>query len=155
MSINRPLGSDIDVRHVPIDGTNYILAAGTTDVDSSAIDLSGFNDAVIIMTVGVIASSGDVTANLAHSDNGTDWDDIADSSISLSADTDDDKMLRWNIFRPTKRYVRVETVRGDGGNSTINGIHAILSGARSLPITPVYTAGQHEAVVDIVDPVDA
>jgi hypothetical protein len=45
-------------------------------VTGQTVDLRGFDAAAAVVTVGAIASSGNVTVKLQDSDNGTDWDDV-------------------------------------------------------------------------------
>lgn len=123
------LFKNCDIRRLKVDGTNYILAAGTSDVDSEAVDMLGYEGVAFVTLVGTLAASSAVTTQLQQSSDDADADayaDLADSENAVSADTDDNKLLITEIYRPKERYVRQQTIRGDGGNSTIDGLFAIL-----------------------------
>lgn len=135
---------DILIQHVPIDGTNYVLAAGTSDVNSSAIDAANYRELTFIITLGVMATSSTVDAKIQGSaDGSTGWTDIAGTANTQAIATDDDKMIGWCIAVPSAyRYYRVAFTRGDSGNSTIECLHAILSKGRKKSVTQLVTAGQ-------------
>ncbi|MFZ4483747.1 MAG: hypothetical protein ACOYOL_07190 [Chthoniobacterales bacterium] len=129
------------VEHVTVDGTNYSLTAGTSDVNSGAIDLQGFSQVSILVALGTMAASSTVDAKLQHSSDNSNWSDILSSAVTQAVATDDDKCVGFSLNEPTLRYVRVAFTRGDGGNSIINAVFAIKK-ARSAPYTQAVTAGQ-------------
>jgi hypothetical protein len=135
--------SQLGVLHLTIDGTNYVLAAGTTDVNSQSVDLAQYASKRIafLVALGTIAASGAGTIKVQHSDDNTNFVDVEGTSQAW-VDTDDDKVIGVEIHRPLKRYLRVVTTRGDAGNSTINGIFALVSDNRTQPFTQLVTAGQ-------------
>lgn len=111
------------------------VAAGTSDVDPTAVDMAGFNSVTFVVLFGAIVS-GALTSVKAQqsSDNGsTDgFSDIAGSAVTV-ADTDDNKVAVLEIHNPEKRYVKPFVDRGTQ-NATVDGIIAILSNPRELPI---------------------
>src|ERR1043165_8698722 len=120
-----------------IDGTNYLLAAGTTDVDSEGIDCDGFDGIVFCLLVGTISSSGAVTVKAQQSSDDAvadGYSDLTGSSNGLD-DTGSNKALIIDIFKPQKRYQRIDIVRGNGGNSVLNAGFAILYHAANEPVT--------------------
>ncbi|MCC7229259.1 MAG: hypothetical protein IT203_02630 [Fimbriimonadaceae bacterium] len=123
------LAKNAEVRAITIDGTNYTLAAGTSDVNSGAIDTMGYGGVMIVAAVGTMAASSSVDSKLQQSsDNGSsdDYSDILGSALTQVGATDDDKLLIWDVRVPKKRYLRAVFTRGDGGNATINSLIAIL-----------------------------
>lgn len=122
------LTESVVIERVQVDGTNNILAAGTTDVASDPIDMLGFEAVVFILLVGTMAASSSITAKVQQSDDDDgspdDFSDLTGTSQAVGA-SDDDKLVLWDIYRPTKRYLKVASTRGDGGNSTIDGLLAI------------------------------
>jgi hypothetical protein len=102
--------------------TTFTLAAGTTDVNSSAIDLQASNGAHVIVLLGALAASATYTASIEQSATGSGgWTALGNLSIAVSADTDDNKVLAFDVTQPTQRYIRVVSDRGTG-NTTIDGI---------------------------------
>lgn len=122
------LFKNVEARRLTIDGTNYILAAGTSDVNSTIVDMQGYEGIAFVEGAGVIAGSGSVSIKVQEDTDsaGGTMTDLAGSNLGPTADTDDNKLLITEIFRPKKRYVRVVTTRGDGGNSTIDFLIALL-----------------------------
>lgn len=117
-----------EIQRVTVDGTNYILAAGTTDVNSGVVDTRGYKGIAWVMAIGVIAASGAVSvkAQQGEASNLSDAADLAGTAQGATADTDDNKLIVIDMYRPKERYQRIATTRGDGGNSTIDGLFAIL-----------------------------
>lgn len=132
------LFKNCDLRRLKIDGTNYLLTAGTTDVDSEAVDMLGYEGVAFVTMMGTLAASSSVTTQLQQSSDDAAADsytDIAGSQNAASAVTDDDKFLITEIYRPKERYVRQQTIRGDGGNATIDGLFAILFRPGQAPVS--------------------
>lgn len=119
------LTQEAEIQRVAPDATaptTFTLAAGTTDVNSSAIDLQASNAAHVIVILGALAASATYTATIQDSDTGSGgWNNVSGLSLSASADTDDDKILAFDVRQPLKRYIRVVSDRGTG-NTTIDGI---------------------------------
>ncbi len=110
-----------------VDGSNFVLTTGTSDVNSTIVDTLGYESIVFIVAVGAISSSGSVTTKIQHDTDsaGGTMADLLGSAQTVSADTDDNKLFIHEVWHPQKRYLRVVTTRGDGGNSTINAAIAI------------------------------
>jgi len=131
------LAKGVEVRPLTIEGTNYLLTAGTSDVDSGSVDTDGYDGVMFIVLPGIISASGAISVKAAQSsdDGSTDgYSDIAGTLQGPTADTDDNKAIVIDIYRPKKRYVRVHTTRGDGGNSVINALVALLYHAGNEPV---------------------
>ena len=135
--------AQLAVQHLTVDGTNYVLSAGTSDVNSGSVDLAQYagKRLVFLVALGTIAASGAGTIKVQHSDDNSTFTDVENTSQAW-VDSDDDKVIGTEIHRPTKRYYRVVTTRGDAGNSTINGIFALIGDNRTSPVTQLVTAGQ-------------
>lgn len=119
------------VEHVTVDGTNYALSAGTSDVNSSAVDTAGYTEVNFIVTLGVMAASSTCDFKVQESaDGSTGWTDLTGTASTQAVNTDDDKQVGISILNPLKRYLRVATTRGDSGNTTIQGLLAIKGPVR-------------------------
>lgn len=138
---------DIYRVHLTIDGTNYTLAAGTTDVNSNALSLVGYEGVAISCVLGTITATGSGTAKLQVSANGSSgWTDVSGSSQTWG-DSDDDKILSWDLLEwdPDYPYIRVAFDR-ETANSVINCLIADLYMPRILPQSQSVAAGQHVRV---------
>ncbi len=118
----------------PINST----AAGTSAVNGSVIDMTGFNAVRFTALLGTLTAT-QVTALKAqqgNAANGSDMADIAGAVTPAAADADSNKllMLDVNVSKITKRYVRPVVTRGTA-NAVIDGVIADLYRAGTLPQT--------------------
>lgn len=101
-------------------------AAGTTDVTSDGVDLSangGWDGVLFITSVGTAAADNLMHAEQSSDDGSADtYGDLEGGEIDLSGASDEDQWL--DVFRPTKKWVRVVAQRGT--SSTQESIWAIL-----------------------------
>lgn len=113
------------------------VAAGTGDtVQSDAVDMADFEGVRFTVLFGTITSSAVTTVKAQQSSTaglaGTE-DDLAGTAQSV-ADTDDNKAVVIDVYRPIDRYVNVAVVRATA-NAVIDGIIAEQYGARKVPTT--------------------
>lgn len=131
-----------EVKHLTADGTNYVLSAGTSDVNTGSVDCAGAEEVTFLVTLGAMAASSAVDVKLQESADNSTFADIAGTAQTQASPTDDDKMIGVTVVRPLKRYLRAVITRGDGGNSTIEAVHALVRKYRETPFTQAVTAGQ-------------
>ncbi len=103
-------------------------------VTGETVDTRGFESAMVAITVGAIASSGNVTPKLQHSANGTDWDDVGAADLlgafpaALVANT------TYKVgYRGGRRYVRVFGTL-NSGTSVAYSAMVILGDAAQRPV---------------------
>lgn len=87
-------------------------AAGTSVINGTIIDCSGFGGCLIAVHFGTI-TAGAVTSIKAQvgDDSGlSDAADVPGSSVTV-ADTDDDKVFYIDVLRSSKRYLRLVVLR--------------------------------------------
>lgn len=109
------------------------VSAGTTDIESTSIDMAGFDEATFVADLGAIVSGAATVAKLQGSDNNSSFSDLADTGLTI-ADTDDNELVVLNIVRPVHRYLRMVIDRGTQ-NATVDSIVCIQSQAREVPVT--------------------
>lgn len=133
----------------------FTLAAGTTDVNSTPVDLSaiGAEGGAFVVLAGAMAASSDMTITVEHSADGTNYFACEGASLAW-ADTDDYLMGMISFTRPKAgyRYVRLATNRGTGGNSAIDRMFFVANDLRRNP--PAYDtsgAGQYVAAPTVLD----
>jgi hypothetical protein len=142
--INHNLASGCKFIPLTLDGTNFTVAAGTDGavVDGTEIDMLGFTGCLIIFNVGAIAANGVFTSFVKNSDTaatyGSGTIDKIGSSLANSADTDDNKIIYHDIYKPQRRYLRASYQR-TVGNVTLLSATAILYNAVNAPITQTTT----------------
>lgn len=92
-------------------------ASGTADRTGATLDMSGFQEVDMVVTLAAVHNSATYTIK-AQSDADSAFgspQDIADSSITV-AGTDDDKVKIIHIANPPERYVRIYCTK-DGSNA--------------------------------------
>lgn len=115
---------------------SLIPAAIAATASGAAIDLQGFNSAEVLINTGAIASAGDFTVKLQHSDTTTsgDFTDTAATDrlgsfpASLAADT----VYRVG-YKGGKRYIR-HVITKNSGTSIITGIVVLRGHPADGPI---------------------
>lgn len=126
-------------------------AAGTTDINGSAIDMSGWEGVLFIISFGAIVS-GAVTSIKAQQDTASGMGSAADllGTAQTIADTDDDKTFYIDIKNPRERYVRAVVDRGTQ-NATVGNITAIQYGPRTAPVAAHGTSVSGESFVGVAE----
>lgn len=109
-------------------------AAGTSDINGTTLDCSGFEEVLVAVQFGAIVS-GAVTSIKWQEGDASDLSDAADvaGTAQTIADTDDDKVFYINVVKPRGRYGRVVVDRGTQ-NATCSAMY-YLRGARTLPVS--------------------
>lgn len=115
------------------------VAAGATNItDCEVIDTQGYEGARVIVGFGTI-TAGAVTsvkmqqATAKTSDTAlTAGADLEGSSITV-ADTDDNKCVIIDVFRPRERYLQPHILRATQ-NSVVDFVVYELYGAKKLPV---------------------
>jgi len=111
------------------------VAAGTTDQNSSILDMQGCEGVIFLISFGTI-TAGAVTSVKAQQDTAVGGETMADlegTSITV-ADDDDNQVVVLDIYRPQERYVRCVVDR-DTQNAVIDGIIALQYGVDHAPTT--------------------
>ena len=101
------------------------VAAGTTDQNSSIIDMSGWDGVLFLAAFGVITATA-VTSIKVQQDTdpaGGTMADLAGTAVTV-ADDDDNQVAGVDVYRPRERYVRLVIDRGTA-NAVIDGVVAI------------------------------
>ena len=108
-------------------------AAGVTTINSSPVDMAGYDGVVFLTTFGAIVATG-VQSLKAQEDTVVGMGGAADltgSGITV-ADDDDGQSFWLDIRRPRERFVRCVVLRATA-NSTVGEIYAIQYRARTRP----------------------
>lgn len=113
-------------KNVKVTRVMNAVAAGTTDQNSSIIDMSGFDGVLFIAMFGTLTAT-QVTQIKGQQDTdpaGGTMADLAGTLVGPLADADSNKCLQLDLLRPRKRYVRCVVDRGTA-NAVIDGMLAI------------------------------
>lgn len=112
------------------------VAAGTSDQNCTAVDMSGFDGVCFIALFGTLTATQvtQIKGQQGTDSTPTDAADLTGSNVGPMADGDSNKMLILDIYRPEERYVRLVVDRGTA-NAVIDGVIAIQYRGKKCPIT--------------------
>jgi hypothetical protein len=112
------------------------VAAGTTDQNSSAIDMQGWDGVVFLAAFGALTATQvtQIKVQQGQQSNLSDAADLAGTNVGPLADTDGNKLLAVDVYRPQERYVRCVVDRGTA-NAVIDGVLALQYKGRVKPVT--------------------
>jgi len=111
-------------------------AAGTTDVNSSAIDMQGYDSVTFIVGFGTITASAvtSIKVQQAETDGSPEtFADLEGTAISV-ADDDDNQIVAVEVVQPRERFLRVVVDRGTQ-NAVIDFGIALQNKANAEPVT--------------------
>lgn len=110
--------------------------AGTTEVDSSIIDMAGWDGVVFVADLGTVTDGSVMTLtpqqNTANSTSGMAA--ITGTAPTFTAATSSNKAMAVDVYRPLQRYLRAAFTRTTQ-NAVVNTIIAIQYKAKFQPIT--------------------
>jgi len=124
----------------------YVMAlsatlSGTTEAEGEWIDVQDFDSLTFIVSTGTVTDAGTTSGFAFEVEDGDDTTDagatpVADadligveSDLTVTADTDDNKVIGTIGYRGTKRYVRM-TATGTTGTNAVVSVVGILADGR-------------------------
>ena len=125
---------------VKVSRVKNAVAAGTTDVTSSTLDMTGFDGVMFIALLGdvlttcVLSLQAQEGADSGGSDAALATGGPKTADFTADATSADNKVLLVDYYRPQKQYVTAVLKRGTA-NAPVDGIIAIQYNARTKPTT--------------------
>lgn len=122
-------------------------AAGTSAVDSSAVDMTGYDGVLFVTSFGTANANNTVKLAVSATSGGS-YADLAGTSVA-SGSSDEDVWIDMTggVADAAKPFVRLTAARGT--SSTLESIYAIQYKARSLKqtnsVTGTIVGEQHNA----------
>jgi hypothetical protein len=120
-------------KNVAIDRVSNAVAAGTSDINSSSVDMEGFETVTFIVSFGAITATAVTSIQIDHSSDGSTWNPVLGSKVTVP-DTASNKVAIVEAVRPTLQFVRCTVDRGTA-NAVVDSIVAVRSGPRKAPIS--------------------
>jgi hypothetical protein len=106
-------------------------AVGTASETGSTIDMQDYDGIMFIAQFGAVTDgSPSIKAQGGALANGSDAADLAGTSTGAAASN---KACVLDIYRPTQRYITPVVTRGGSTGAVVDGVIAILYGARTKP----------------------
>lgn len=108
-------------------------AAGQTDIEGATLDMANFEGVLVEVTFGAITTGAVTGIVMQQSDNAdmSSPDTLVRPAFTV-ADDDDGQVFLLDLFKPTKRYVRVHVDRATQ-NAVVAAATYYQYGARTLP----------------------
>lgn len=106
---------------------------GTTTINTTAVDMQGFEGVVFVASLSTAAANNGIKAQQGQAANLSDAADLAGSQI-LANKTD----FVLDIYRPTERYLRAAILRGT--TTVIDAVWAIQYMSNKLPVGNITAA---------------
>jgi len=103
--------------------------AGTSDVEGTILDMSGYEGVLFIASFGTPAANNTLHAQQDTDVAGGAMADLLGTSVGVGA-SDEDVWL--DVHKPRERYVRAVADRGT--STTLECLIAIQYGARNMPV---------------------
>ena len=87
-------------------------AAGQTAINGAMVDMQGYEGVVAVVEMGTIASTAVTSIKWQQSDTTTaaDFTDLEGTGLAIADDADDEIFVS-ELYKPTKRYVRIVVAR--------------------------------------------
>ena len=109
------------------------VAAGTSDINSSSVDMQDFEACAFVVAFGAITATAVTSIHVETSSDNSTWNDVTGTSVTV-ADDDDNQLFYLDIVRPLEQYLRCVVDRGTA-NAVVDGIIAIQYGNRVGAVT--------------------
>ena len=126
---------------------NGAVAAGTTAINPTGVDMAGYNSALFIVALGAITATGVPALKLQQSADNSTFEDLTGSAIAVT-DADGSKYMAIEVVRPNKQYVRCAVTRTTA-NVVVDGIVCILSNPVAKQPLTITTLGNKQLVSPI------
>lgn len=118
---------------------NYQAAGNNDTIAVSEIDMDGFENVAVILALGAVVDTADITFKLQESaTSGSGYADItnaANSQTNMTNAANSNKALVIDCKKVTKRYLNTVLSRSADANITIENCWAVLYNGRKLPVT--------------------
>lgn len=122
--------------------TTFTLAAGTTSVNSAAVDLLDFASVTFLAHIGAITGSGQVIFTVEGSANGsTGWTALTGATATVIGSANSNRIALIGVARPVSpfRYVRLVSAR-TVANVVLDAVTALSGDGRlNAPTQPSAT----------------
>src|SRR5262249_54775259 len=120
-------------------------AVGTTSLNGSAIDMTGFDSVRFVLILGTVT---DGTPQIkAQEDSASGMGSAQDLQGTLVTPGASNKLLILDVHRPLKQFVRCVVVRGGATGSIVGGVVAELYNAKNRPVSADTTVASQEVWV--------
>lgn len=124
------------------------VVAGTTDVQTSIVDMQGYTSIAFLVLLGTVTAGGQVTLTAkSNSANALTGADLLAATTTIVNTDNSNKALLVDVNKPTQQYVFLDMARATA-NVVIDGVIAILYNAIEHPVTQDTSVAASAFVVD-------
>lgn len=116
------------------------VTAGTSEVDSTALDMQNFNSVLFIVGLNTVVDNCVMTATIkSNPTNSNSGGTTEKAGTAVTAATSSNKTMAVEMHKPTQRFVYLAFTR-TAQNATLDGIWAIQFNPSSVPQTQTILA---------------
>ena len=122
-------------RNVKVTRIKTFQSNATSTVTSDSVDMTGFEGCVFLVAMGEIITSAATTCYVRQDTaTGMGGGVQLTGTVITIADSDDDKILLMDVYRPKEQFLDVKVTR-TVQNSEVDSIIAIQYNGRKTPVT--------------------
>lgn len=123
-------------------------AVGTTAVNGTVLDMSGYDGVLLFVAAGTITDGTvELKAEGGAVSDGSDAQDLAGTGTTLAATADNDVAL-LDLYRPLQRYIKPVVLRAGGSTGAVlDGVFAVQYCASHKPTTQDATVAATNLVI--------
>lgn len=121
---------------------NAVVAGSGDTITANEIDMDGFSNLCVVLSLGAVVDTADVTFKLQEypttgGDGGvyTDIPGAVNSATNMTNADNSNKALVIDCKNVTERFVNTSIARSADANITLENCWAILYNGRELPVT--------------------
>ena len=121
------------VKDMLITRVNNAAAGAQSEIDSSVLDMAGYDSVAFFVLLGAVTDNSILTATVkSNPTNSNAGGTTEKAGTAVTAATASNKTMAVDVFRPTQRYVFLAFTR-TAQNAAVDGILAIQYNARTMP----------------------
>lgn len=125
------------------------VVAGTTDVDPTGVDMTGYEAVLFLVTFSTITSGAVTSVKAQQSSDDSTYNDLLGSAQTV-ADTADDKVFIIDVINPSDRYVKPYIDRATQ-NAVVSSIVAIQYNPRLMPAVDDSSVGGSVVLASVAE----
>jgi hypothetical protein len=134
--------------HEKVSRVSNAVAAGTTAVNCTSVDMAGFDSVAFYAAFGTLSATQVTSLKAQDSADNSTFADITGAVTANMADADSNKLLVLEVYRPLRRYVRAVVQRATA-NAVVDSVTAVQRSAKKLPPTNDTTVSASKTTVGV------
>lgn len=123
------------LKDMKITRVNNAAAAAQTELDSSCVDMAGFDSVLFVIALGTVTDASVMTMTIkSNPTNSNSGGTTEKAGTAVTASTSSNKTMAVEVHKPSQRFVYCAFTR-TAQNAAVDAIYAIQFNAKSVPQT--------------------